>query len=52
MLVGQEDDKMYATIISSKKEVYQQFYHPGRNKVINVYKNIHCFLSWDSEKVK
>ena len=39
---------MLATNISPNKEVDHQFYYPGRNKVINQYKNIKSFNSRDS----
>ena len=40
---------MYATIITSKEEVDYQFWYPKRNKVINEYKNIKDYYSWNDE---
>jgi hypothetical protein len=40
---------MNATIITSKEEVDYQFWYPKRNKVINEYKNIKDYYSWNDE---
>ena len=34
MLVRYEGDKMFATIITTKEEVDDQFWYPGTNRVI------------------
>ena len=50
ILVGfDKDSKMNATIITSKEEVDYQFWYPKRNKVINEYKNIKDYYSWNDE---
>ena len=50
MLVGYgENDKMNATIITTKEEVDYQFWYPGRNKVIKEYKYIKDSYSWNDE---
>ena len=47
--VGREGDEMFAAPqISTINKVDHQFYYPGRNKVINQYKNIKSFNSRDS----
>ena len=40
---------MNATIITTKEEVDYQFWYPKRNKVINEYKNIKDYYSWNDE---
>ena len=50
MLVGYGDnEKMNATVITTKEEVDYQFCYPGRNKVIQEYKYIKDSYSWDDE---
>ena len=50
MLVGHDvDGKLNATIITTKKEVDYQFWYPKRNKVINEYKHIRDYYSWDDD---
>ena len=50
MFVGHNiDGKLNATIITTKKEVDYQFWYPKRNKVINEYKHIRDYYSWDDD---
>ena len=40
ILVGYENEKTFATITTTKKEVDYQGWYPRRNKVIKEYKHI------------
>ena len=52
-LVGIDNGIMNATITISKEEIDRQFQYPGKNKVINEYKNVIDFYScWDEEDSK
>ena len=48
-LVGYENDKMYATITTTKDELDYQFWYPGRNKVTKEYKLNMDNYSWADE---
>ena len=47
--MGYENDKMYATITTTKDELDYQFWYPGRNKVTKEYKLNMDNYSWADE---
>ena len=47
--MGYDNEKTFATITTTKKEVDYQFWYPRRNKVIKEYKHIKDNYSWNDE---
>ena len=49
MLVGYEDEKLFATITTTKEDIDYQFWYPGRNQGIKEYKNGKNNYIWDDK---